>query len=345
MPRRTSSLALGLATLLATAATAQAQGTLNLYNWGNYTPPDLLEKFTAETGIQVTVTDFDSNDTALTRVRQGGHGFDIAVPSNPQVPIWIEEGLFQPLDKAIVTNRGNIDPQWVDVPFDPGREYTVPWAWGTTGVIVNASVYGGDPNTADIFLDPPPELAGKVNVIPEMSDIMHLTIRAVGGEPCTGDTDILREVRDRLTAAKPHWIAMDYGTVDAYVAGDIAAGVYWNGASMRARLQNDALVYGYPQTGFPVWMDNAGVLADAQNPEAAMRFINFILEPENAAMISNFTRYANGVAGSEPFLDEVMQTAPEIVVPEELKAAGRFSVTCPPEVNDIYTQIWTELLQ
>jgi spermidine/putrescine transport system substrate-binding protein len=92
-------------------------------------------------------------------------------------------------------------------------------------------------------------------------------------------------------------------------------------------------------------MDNAGVLADAQNPEAAMQFINFILEPENAALISNFARYANGVTGSEPYMDEVMQTAPEIVVPEDLVGAGRFSITCPAEVQDIYTQIWTELLQ
>ena len=345
MPRPTRTLALGLATLLASTATAQAQGTLNLYNWGNYTPPELLEKFTAETGIEVTLTDFDSNDTALARIRQGGHGFDIVVPSNNVVPIWIEEGLIQPLDKDVVTNLDNIAPNWRDVEFDPGRDYTVPWAWGTTGVIVNSSIYGGDPHTADIFLDPPAELQGRINVIPEMSDIMHLSVRAMGGEPCTGDVEVLRAVRDQLNDAKQHWIAMDYGTVDAYAAGDIAAGVYWNGASMRARLQNDALTYGYPQTGFPVWMDNAAVLADAQNPEAAMQFINFVLEPENAAMISNFTRYANGVTGSEAYLDEVMQTAPEIVVPEELVGAGRFSITCPAEVNDIYTQIWTELLQ
>jgi len=345
MHRPSRILALGIAGLVASTTAAAAQGTLNLYNWGNYTPPEMLEKFTAETGIEVTLTDFDSNDTALTRIRQGGHGFDIVVPSNNYVPIWIEEGLFQPLDKAIVSNLDNIDSRWVDVAFDPGRQYTVPWAWGTTGVIVNTSIFDGDPDTADIFLDPPPELQGKVNVIPEMSDVMHITVRAAGGEPCTGDREVLRRARDMLTAAKPHWVAMDYGTIDAYAAGDIAAGVYWNGASMRARLQNEDLVYGYPQTGFPVWMDNAGVLADAQNPEAAMQFINFILEPENAAMISNFTRYANGVAGAEPFMDEIMRTAPEIVVPEELAGAGRFSVTCPAEVQDIYTQIWTELLQ
>lgn len=341
---RTTGLCVGLAALMASSSLAAAD-TLNLYNWGNYTPPEMIEKFEAETGISVTVTDFDSNDTALTRVQAGGHGYDIVVPSNNYVPIWAEEGLVMELPHDEIPNMANIAPQWVDVDFDPGRRYSVPWAWGTTGVIVNTSVYDGDPNTADIFLDPPEELRGRVNVIPEMTDIMNITVNYFGGEACTDDRDILMQVRDKLTEAKEHWIAMDYGTVDAYAAGDIAAGVYWNGASMRARLQNEDLVYGYPATGYPVWMDNAMILADAQNAENAVKFINFILEPENAAMISNFTRYSNGVSGAEEFMDEDMRAAPEIVVPEEHVEAGRFSVACPQEVQELYTQIWTELLR
>ncbi|GAB4273193.1 MAG: extracellular solute-binding protein [Pararhodobacter sp.] len=334
------------AALLASTSIASADGVLNIYNWGNYTSPELIEQFTADTGIQVTITDFDSNDTALARVRQGGHGFDIVVPTHSYVQQWIAEGLLQPLDDAIVTDRGNIAPQWLNVDFDPGREYTVPWQWGTTGVIVNTSVYGGDINTADIFLHPPAELVGRINVIPEMSDVMAMTVYAVGGDnACTDDMEIWRQVRDTLMAAKPNWLALDYGTLDSYVAGDIAAGVYWNGASMRARLQNPDLAYGYPATGYPVWMDNAAVLADAQNTENAMIFINYILQPEHAAMLSNFARYANGITGSEAFMDEGMRTAPEIVIPEELVAAGRFSPACPQEIQDIRTQIWTGLLQ
>ena len=337
---------MGVAALLASTSLAQADGVLNIYNWGNYTSPELIEKFTAETGIEVTITDFDSNETALARVRQGGHGFDIVVPTHSYVQQWIAEGLLQPLDPAIVTDRGNIAPQWVDVDFDPGREYTVPWQWGTTGVIVNTSIYSGDPNTADIFLNPPAELAGRINVIPEMSDVMAIAVYAMGGDnACTEDMNVWRAVRDALMAAKPTWLSLDYGTIDSYAAGDIAAGVYWNGASMRARLQNDSLVYGYPVTGYPVWMDNAAVLADAQNRDNAMIFINYILQPENAAMLSNFARYANGVAGSEAFMDEGMQSAPEIVIPEELVAAGRFSPACPQNIQDLRTQIWTELLQ
>ncbi|MET4130495.1 extracellular solute-binding protein [Roseovarius sp. MBR-6] len=338
-------IASGLTALLATTGLASAQGVVNLYNWGNYTNPELLTKFEAETGIKVNVTDYDSNDTALARIRQGGHGFDIVVPSNSYMQTWISEGLIVPLDKSIVTNHGNIAPEWVNVDFDPGREYSVPWQWGTTGLIVNTSVYDGDINDASIIFNPPDALKGQINVIPEMSDVMAIAIYYAGGESCTTDMEVMRKVRDTLVEAKAHWKALDYGTVDAHVAGDFSAGIYWNGATMRARLQNADLAYGYPKTGYPIWMDSAAVLADAQNPENAMKFINFILEPENAAMISNFARYANGVTGSEAFMDEVMREAPEIVVAPELAAAGKFSPACSQEVNDLQSQIWTEVLQ
>lgn len=331
------------AALFALAGAAAAEGELNIYNWGNYTNPDLIKKFEEEFDVKVTVTDYDSNTTALAKIEAGGHGFDIVVPTHSFVPVYVEKGLLMKPGIPEMENYGNIADEWKNVDWDPNREYTVPWQWGTTGVAVNTSAYSGDVNTSDIWLNPPEELVGKVNVVPEMQDVVSMALMYVGGEPCTTDTEMLKKARDVLLAAKPKWQSMDYGMTEKLSSGDVMATVNWNGSTFRARLNNPDVVYGYPKEGYVVWMDNVGILNDAQNVENAKLFVNFIMDPENAAMISSFARYANGIAGSEAFLPEDMQTAPEIVVPDELKAAGKFTPACPAESQEYYTAIWTEL--
>lgn len=332
-----------LATTLLAAGPALAEGELNIFNWGNYTNPDLIKKFEETYDVKVTITDYDSNDTALAKIEAGGHGFDIVVPTHSYMQIYIQKGLLLESRPDQMENFKNVAAEWVNVDWDPGRHYSVPWQWGTTGVAVNTTAYSGDVNTSAIFMDPPPELEGKVNVVPEMQDVMALALMYVGSEPCTTDKDALKRARDALVAAKPKWMSMDYGMTEKLSSNDVMASVNWNGSTFRARLNNPPVVYGYPKEGYPVWMDSVAILTDAKNVENAKLFQNFIMDPENAALISAFARYANGITGSEAFMPDDMKTAPEIVVPEELRAAGKFSPACSDEAQAMYTAIWTEL--
>ena len=338
-------LGLTLALLMTTSGLAMADGVLNIYNWGNYTNPDLIKKFEAKYNVKVTLTDYDSNDTALAKVRQGSTGFDIAVPSQNYVPIWINEGLILETDPGKMENAKNLAPEWKDPEFDPGRKYTVPWQLGTVGISVNTSVYKGPLDTWGIVFNAPPELKGKINVVPEMNDVMYGAIAYNGGKYCEDNKEILKKVRDTLITAKKDWIAMEYSTVEKMTAGDYAATVDWNGSAMRQRLANPAIQYAYPKEGMALWSDNVVVLKEAKNVENAKLFQNFIMDPENAALISAFARYGNGIAGSDKFMPADMKGAPELTVPAYLDGKVAFSKQCPPEVQEIYTKIWTELMK
>jgi len=322
---------------------AFAAGELNIFNWGNYTNPDLIKKFEDAYDIKVTITDYDSNDTALAKVRAGAHGFDIAVPSASYMPIWIGEGLLMETRPDQMSNFGNVKDEFANPDWDPGRHYSVPWQWGTVGVVVDTSVYKGDINTLALIFEPPAELSGKINVAPEMNDLVDHAIKYVGGEPCTSDKAVLKKARDVLVNAKPHWLSMDYGVIEKFAGRDLAASLYWNGAAFRSREKNPDVRYGYPREGYAMWMDSVVVLKDAKNVENAKLFQNFVMEPENAALISAFARYANGIKGSGPFMPADMQGAPEVEIPAEHVPNGFFSQTCPPNVQEMYSAIWTEL--
>lgn len=338
-----SGLAIFSALLMASAVSARAEGELHIFNWGNYTSPEMIKKFEDKYKVKVTITDYDSNDTALAKVRQGGTGFDIAMPSQSHIPIWIEEGLILETNPGKMENAKNIAPEWANPDFDPGRKYSVPWQWGTVGIVVNTDVYKGPADSWGILFDPPAELKGKVNVVPEMSDVMYAAIKYNGGKLCETDKEILKKARDTLIKAKPNWVAMEYNTIEKMVSGDFAATDDWNGSALRQRLQKPSIKYFYPKEGVTYWSDNAVVLKEAKNVENAKLFLNFIMDPENAAMISAFARYANGIAGSDKFMPAEMKGANELEVPAEMKPKVEFIKLCDPATQEIYTKIWTEL--
>lgn len=336
------------ATLLASAmafggSAAQAEGELLLYNWFEYMPQELLDKFTAETGIKVTQDTFDSNEAMLASLKAGSLGsYDLAVPSDYMVKIMITDGLLQEVGPDKLKNFANMSAQWVDVPFDPGRKYSIPYQWGSTAFSVNRDDFKGDINTTAIIFDPPEELQGKINVLDSQGEVMALASIHMGFPQCSSDREQLRALDDMLQAAKGHWASINSDTSkDVLVSGDAAASMIWGGFGAKAREEGANVEYAFPVEGYVVWMDNVVLLKDAPNPENAIKFMDFLLQPENVAQISNFARYATGVDGVEPFLDNELATMPENNPPPEIPT--QFVAVCDEETQTFYDRIWTRV--
>ena len=323
---------------------AWADGELHIFNWGDYTNPELIAKFEKAYNVKVTLDDYDFNETMLNKVRGGATGYDIVVPSDYMVKVMIDEGMLAETKPNQMENFKHMDPRWVDVYWDKGRSYTVPWQIGLTALTVDTAVYKGDINTLAILFNPPDELKGRINMLEDMTSIMHAAERYLGMPRCTGEPENLKKIYELLIDAKPSWRSFGYDTFEKLTSRDVDASQNWNGYSWRARQQRPTLAFAYPKEGIEGFMDNVAVLKDAPNLENAKLFQNFIMAPENAALISMFARYANGIKGSEQFMEADFANAPEIKAPTG-SPEPEFVPPCSKEVVDQYNKIWTNLLK
>ena len=324
------------------AGAAQAEGKLSIYHWFEYIPQELLDKFATENDVEVTMDTFDSNEAMLASLKAGKLGsYDVAVPGDYMVKIMNDAGMLDTFKPSELSNFGNISPEWLNVDYDDGRHSSIPYQWGSTSFSVNLDAYGGDINTTDIIFNPPAELQGKINVLDSAGEVLALASIHLGIPQCTTDRTQLRALNDLVQSAKPHWASFGSDVAkDVLVSGDAAVGMIWNGFGAKARAEGANIQYAYPKQGYIVWMDNVVLLKDAPNRANALKFMDFLLEPENAAAVTNYAQYTAGVKGVGPFLSDEVKTAPELNPPAGM--AGQFVQACSEEVQVVYDKIWTD---
>lgn len=331
------------AVALALAGAASAEGKLTIYHWFEYIPQELLDKFAAEYDVEVTMDTYDSNESLLAALKAGKLGsYDVAVPGDYMVQIMGDEGMLDTFTPEEMPNLGNIQDQWMDVEFDPGRKSSIPYQWGSTSFSVNTEMYDGPLDSLGLIFDPPAELAGKINVLDTSGETLTLASLYAGIPQCSSDRDQLKALNALVQGAKDSWASFGSDVAkDVLVSGDAAAGMIWSGFSAKARSEGAPVEYVFPKEGMIVWMDNVVLLKDAPNRENALKFMNFLLEPENAAAVTNYAQYTAGVKGVAEFLDPEVANSPESNPPADV--TGVFVQACPEEVQVMYDAIWTEL--
>ena len=334
------------AVLSLAAGAAFADGKLVIYHWFEYIPQELLDKFSAETGVEVVMDTYDSNEALLASLKAAGMGtYDVAVPGDYMVQIMGGEGLLDTIADGELANKGNIAPEWADPSFDPGRKSSIPYQWGSTSFSVNRDMYSGDIGTTDILFNPPAELSGKINMLDSQGEVLAMASLHLGIPQCSQDRAQLQALNDMLQEAKTHWASFNSDTAkEVLVSGDAAVGQIYDGFSAKAREEGANVEYAFPKQGYVVWMDNVVLLKDAPNRANAIKFMDFLLEPENIAAVSNYARYNSGVQGVEEFVDPTLATQPESN-PTAGAGAGVFIEVCDQATQEIYDQIWTNLKQ
>ncbi|MDM5332558.1 spermidine/putrescine ABC transporter substrate-binding protein [Ureibacillus composti] len=294
--------------------------TITVYNWGEYIDPDLIKQFTEETGIKVVYETFDSNEAMMTKIQQGGSAYDIAVPSEYMVEMMKEKDLLIPLDHSKLPNLQNIDPYYLDLPFDPSNKYTVPYFWGTVGVVFNPNLID-DHLTFDSWDDLwDPALSGKVFLVDGSREVMGMGLNSLGESLNSKDDALLRKATDKLIHLSPNIKAIIGDEITPLMINNEASvALTWSGQAADMMWENEELDYAIPKEGSNLWFDNLVIPKTAANVDGAHAFINFMLDAEVAAQNADYVGYATPNASAMELMDPEVVADERFYPNEELK--------------------------
>jgi putrescine transport system substrate-binding protein len=350
-----------LAALLATTAVAQAQGSINVYNWSDYIAEGITERFTAQTGIAVNYDVFDSNDTLEARMLAGSSGFDVVVPTSDFMQRQIAAGVYQPLNKDLLPNLVHMDPALMELAaaFDPGNEHGIIYLWGTTGIGYNraavAERMGADyvVNSWSLIFDPAnlSRFADcGVAVLDAPTELLPPAMRFLGLDPTSTQQADFEAAANLIATIRPH---IRYFHSSQYISdlanGEICLAIGWSGDILQAAAraeeagQGVEINYAIPAEGAHLWFDMLVIPRDAPNPEGAHAFINFLMDPEVAAANTNYVAYPNANLASRAMIEPEILNDPTIY-PTDATIATSWTLRPYDSATDrIVTRIWTRV--
>ncbi|MGT2851941.1 ABC transporter substrate-binding protein [Streptococcus pasteurianus] len=273
-----------------TSSTSQSD-KLVIYNWGDYIDPDLITKFTDETGIEVQYETFDSNESMYTKIKQGGTTYDIAVPSDYMIDKMRKENLLIKLDKSKITGLENIGDKFLGLSFDENNDYSIPYFWGTLGIVYNDTMVENAPeHWSDLWNS---EYANDIMLVDGAREVMGIGLGTLGYSLNTKSLSELNAASQKLDDLTPNIKAIVGDEMKGYmINGDAAIGVTFSGEASEMLDSNEHLHYVVPSEGSNLWFDNLVIPKTAKHIDEAYAFINFMLRPENAAQNAEYIGYS-----------------------------------------------------
>jgi spermidine/putrescine transport system substrate-binding protein len=321
---------------------------LVLYNWSSYISPDLLKRFKSETGISVTLDTYDSNETMISKLEAGGGGYDVVVPSGQVVQLMVREGLLMQIDVSKMQNFKYVKAPFDKPNFDPQRLYTAPYMWGITGLAYDTAKLRGGKITdswKELF-EPRSEFAGNIGMLRDGGEVINAASWYLGIPACTTDPKQAKDILDLLENQKKYVkVYNSEGTVDRVANSDVSMELMWNGSYHRAHKKLPSVAFVFPKEGVTWWGDNLAIPKGARNVENAKVFINWLMDPKNAGVASNYTGYANAIEGAGEYLEPDIRNDPAVNVSNETMKLFKPSEQCSKAALDMRDKIWTRLFR
>ncbi len=326
-----------------TACGTEKNGTLNLFIWTEYIPDSVIQSFEKETGIDVQMQTFSSNEEMLAKVQGSSPGtYDIVVPSDYMVENMISQDILLELDKSKLTNLENLDSAYLNPSYDPESKYSVPYMGGAGVIIYNKNMVEPGADFTDYNELFQPDYNNSMVVLDDFRSIIGITALSMGYDFNETDETRLGEIKEKMLTLKPNIKSFDSDSPKTLmITEETAVGLMWSGEAALALSENENLDIAFPKTGMYLFLDNLCITKDAKNPDNAYKFIDYVLKAEVNKEISTEFPYLNPNTAGVALMNDAYKDNKAIVIPAEEIAKGYYVKNIGKTV-DLYSEIWAE---
>lgn len=329
---------------------------LSVYNWADYIDEALLTKYEEEYGVKIIYDTFASNEDLLAKLQAGATGYDVIFPSDYMVAQMIELGMLAEIDHNNIPNLKNMDPFFLDAPYDPGNKHCVPYQWGTTGLAYQTAIAGDSPPDSWAAIFDPEQAkkwadAGGINILNDQREAIGAALLYLGYSINDKDEAHLEEAKQVLINVKPYIKTFNSEDYDdsLLIPGEVAISHAWSGDAAKAywetydeETEESEWGYAIPNEGAFVWQDNICVTATSAKKATAEHFMNYLLDAQNGADITNYTYYASPNQAAKEFILDEIKNDPAIYPPQEVIDKLEWAEQLG-ETIFVYDRIWTEV--
>ena len=321
-----------------------SNGEVIVYNWGEYIDPDVIAQFEEETGIKVIYDEFETNEIMYPKVEAGASQYDVICPSDYMISKMIENDLLQEIDFSKLSNIDQIGSQYMEMSkeFDPENKYSVPYCWGTVGILYNKTMVSSAPTKwADLWNE---EYKDNILMQDSVRDAFMVAQKMLGYSMNSTDKDELEQCKNKLIEQKPLVQAYVVDQVrDKMIGNEAAIGVIYSGEAIYTQRENEDLEFVIPEDGTNVWIDSWVIPKNAPNYENALKWIDFMLKPEIALKNFDYITYGTPNDGAKALMDEDLQNN-EVAFPDLTKYKGLETyVYLGEDADELYNDLWKDV--
>lgn len=338
-----AALIMGLGLSMVGCGSSEPNKTVYVYNWGDYIDPEVNDLFTEETGIKVVYQEYPDNEVLYTSLDSDTVEYDVVFPSDYMIEKLINHDKLQKIDTSKIPNYANIDSQFKDLPYDPNNEYSVPYMWGTVGIVYNKTMVDDVVDSWDILWNE--KYKDQIFMYDSERDSIMVALKKLGYSMNTRDEAQLEEAKNALIEQAPLVLGYVGDEGKSKMANNEAAlMVAYAGDAMVMMAENPDLAFAIPKEGSNYFVDGICITKNAKNVEAAYEYINFLCRPEISAKNAEYIGYSTPISAAKEFLPDEIKNS-EVAYPDESVTKGEKMemFNDPSDVASVYSSIWTQV--